>query len=248
MDPVLLIPRRLRGARYCNLSVEGGEYFNLARRFQGTNNLCWCGWVNLRSFPTGNRPLWYAHSPTYNIGWSIYFRQTTRMLQISWGNGSAIADMLATTNAIPIGSWTFIAININRAGNITAYLNGSGTKVIEGDISAYSAVSWDVTPTTWYMGGVWNSSHDVFISRVGFSIGNLLTLEEIDTLYNGGYGLMYSQLTGDLITKFANQDYWNCNELSGVLVNSSTPAHHATGENKNLGTTTAIKSVGPPRP
>jgi hypothetical protein len=88
---------------------------------------------------------------------------------------------------------------------------------------------------------------DARISRVGFLVGELLDQSARTELSNNGRGKRFADLSAGLATTFSGQDYWNCSERSGDLLNAATALRPAAGYAGSSATTAIGFAPGPKR-
>lgn len=241
MDQALLIPRRIKGSRL----LLPNQHFRPVRRSITTSDCAWCGWVWFNSIPT-LRAIFRNLNAASKIGWGVYVA-TNGALTVYWALEAGATSASSSAGVFVANTWNFVAVNMDRSGNATGYVNDMATPVVTADISGAVAYSWISAADPWILGGTdTNITITGRIARIGHIVGGLLSEDNRTELYGSGRGLLYSQMSAGLATLFSGQDYYDCTETSGALTNQATGARPAPAFDHTTATA-AIKSSGKPR-
>lgn len=151
-----------------------------------------------------------------------------------------INDSVSATNttatitdaALTANTWTHFAVNCDRDGLATCYVNGV-LQTATGDISSQAATLGYLyaNPPV----GQGNNPFEGRMARLCYGTG-LLTAADAAELYCGGTGRLAGELSTALAAKMTY--YWNMNEASGNLVAS-------IGSNTGTDTNTVTAAAGP---
>lgn len=168
----------------------------------GTDDLSVCGWVNPSSLNSSRGVIGCYGTDKY---WYLRLRQTGNVFAAVYNFGDGEAQIISN-NAIPIDTWTFFYIELDRDGYISMHINNVlQTNTL--DISAYSAVDM-ANSNTFAIGRVGNDKVDAYspyymnglIDEISVR-DRLLSPTEISNKYNQGVGKFwpYGVIGGDTL-------------------------------------------------
>ena len=205
--------------------LASAQDFTTPRRTLGTSDFAVCMWV----YPTELSGGYYRNGNS-TIGVTMYCTSGGTVV-VPYGTGSGRTNTLSGAGVISVNTWHFLVLNVVRAGTLKLYING--TERISADISGAQAVDYGQGENPWYIG--YDGYNQTYmrgrISMVGQVIGNVFTESERTQLYNGGRGLVYSQLPAGLLSRFSGQDYWDMTAISGNEANRASASRPATQVN-----------------
>lgn len=142
-----------------------------------------------------------------------------------------------TISALAQKQWIHFAVNFDRDGSATLYKNGVSLGAVV-DISGHQASLGESYSLNFGTASGGGTAYNGRFAYCGYGTG-LLTVDDIQELYNGGNGASYAELSAALSAKTVH--YWNCTETdpAGVLVDSVS-ANNGTPN----GTSTSIALAG----
>src|SRR6185369_4061180 len=171
-------------------------------------------WVNLNSFQTQSTIIGRGGTSNAAKGYWIYVH-TTGAIRLVLSDG-VLATTYTSTGTISLGSWAFVVITLNRAGNMTFTINNVAAG--SNDITAYNA---DLTVSAVFRLAATSSGTGYIDGRID-DVGvwsRALTSAEATSLFNTGMGLKYAGLTGTLLTNLVS--YWDLDNKVGITADSA---------------------------
>lgn len=248
MSQIFLFPKRVTGSRRC-VDDEG---FRPTMWNVGTNNICFATWWWVMDHPATMQSIWQTYTTVgARVGWGLR-HLTNGTLGIQYGLGGETSGDLpikTSVGTLTTRVWNFIVINLVRSANATIWINdmADASPFATLDISDADGVNWNNTSGSypWRLRAA-TYARDSRISRVGHIAGSVFSEAERIELYNAGRGLKFAQLSGGLTTKFSGQDYFDCTERSGNMLNQATVARPALSY-KGTSANEAVGFWGPPR-
>ncbi len=215
-------------------SFTGSSSYLSITNFTGNPSaFSFSSWVNLGT--SQNTTIWFSN---FNSGSGQGFALGTRVTpnnQLRFYLGSST---LESGNTLTPGTWYYVTFT-HDGTTANIYMDGNPTPVA----TTNTAVSYGSVPATNVMGALIVPSTQAFngsLAQPGFW-NKALSTTEIASLYNSGFGLMFAQLSGSLLTSLMNYlDFANSGNLG---LDSSAAANNWT----NTGVTQVVgPAVGNP--
>jgi hypothetical protein len=204
-------------------SFSGSNYLSVANYTGNPAAFSISCWAKLTVDQT-SRVFFGDYQPTGSKGWVLGISDAaTNKVKLYYGGGTLTAATALTAGvwAHAVGTWDGTTFKI--------YLNGNTTP----DASVVAAASYGTVPTNNYIGSLDGTSQNLNgqLAGVGYW-SKALSTAEVTSLYNGGSGLLGSELSGSLLTSLGS--YHDFTGSGSLGTDSSGGGHTMT----NTGTVT----------
>jgi hypothetical protein len=209
-------------------SFSGSNYLNISNYTGNPAALSVSCWVYLNATQL-SRIFFSDYNNSTGAGWAVGISDSTNN-QVKFYFGSST---LFQTGTLSNATWTHVVFTHDgTTGKI--YLNGNTTP----SNTLTAGLTYNGTPTSNYIGtlqGV-NQMLNGRLAGVGYW-SKALSTTEVSSLYAGGNGLSYSELSGSLLTSLVS--YHEFNNASSLGTDSSGNGHTYTN------TGSVVQAFGP---
>lgn len=174
------------------------EYLSIADASQTgldmANDMSFSFWVNLETATDGTPRALFAKTGTAGY-YCQHYIWTSKKIVFTWSDGGGSNQATCATD-LGTGAWHHVVITVSRAAGgsgILFYIDGSS--VTAGDVSG--SRTGDGSNTDPFIIGANNGPSQYFDGMIDeFGVWNrVLTSGEVTTLYNGGAGLTYPEVS-----------------------------------------------------
>lgn len=170
-------------------SFPGGSGHHLSRSdaafHPGSTPYSACGWAYMTNTGQSNFPVLFGVTDnTTNREWWVLINTSNQFSATASTPGNA-STAINVSSAWSAAAWYLVAV-VWDGTNLKLSINGAAFTTV-----AYSGPVFSGT-AQFKIGALGNASLNGRMAGVGVWIGRVLTLTDIQTLYNGGSGLPYS--------------------------------------------------------
>ena len=220
-------------ARDLNGTTQRFQVANSSTVQTGNIDYTFCCWVFLDAVGANNDTIVSKRAATGAADWEYILRYTlsSNRFTLIVSNGTTSTTVNANTLGAPSAkTWYFITAGYNATtGNIFINVNNGAT-----DTQTVGANTPATNSAPLVIGALGNPVDTTYADFLDGKINCLmlykkvLTTQEQTDLYNGGYALRYSELTGSLLTSLVamwNMDGTSGNEADSVAALSAVAAN-----------------------